>query len=161
MGSATVAVRRSNMFYMQEFELVRDEGWVLAMPFDLEGGTQGKNVSEAMEMACDWLREEVLAHMASGKELPKTSFGNAPVQDGHIALIGVSVDLADVPSVSAAEAADMLGVSRPRVSSMIKSGMLTGWKEGRNTRVSVESIEARLAEAPRAGRPKKAVAVAV
>lgn len=146
------------MFYMQEFELVDDEGLILALPFDLEGGTQGATVAETMEMAGDWLRDEVISHLESGRELPSTTFGNDPAQDGRVVLVGVYASLSDVPSMSAAEAAEVLGVSRPRVSKMIETGMLRGWKEGRNTRVSVESVELRRAGEHSAGRPKKTIA---
>ena len=87
-----------------------------------------------------------------------STFGNDPTQGGRVVLIGVYASLADVPSVSAAEAADMLGVSRPRVTKMIETGMLKGWKEGRNTRVSIESVELRRAGEHSAGRPKKVIA---
>lgn len=44
------------MFHLYEFEVFMDEGWYLALPYDLEGGTQGKTFEEACEMAADWLR---------------------------------------------------------------------------------------------------------
>lgn len=146
------------MFYMQEFELMNDEGYILALPFDLEGGTQGASVAEVMEMAGEWLRDEVLSHLESERELPATTFGNEPTHGGRVVLVGVYASLSDVPSMSAAEAADALGVSRPRVSKMIETGQLRGWKDGRNTRVSIESVEARRAGEHGAGRPKKVVA---
>ncbi len=94
------------MFYTQEFELVSDEGAIVALPFDLEGGTQGATVAEAMEMAGDWLRGEVLAYLEAGEEPPAPTFGNEPAQGGRVVLVGVYASLSDVPSVSAAEAAN-------------------------------------------------------
>ena len=44
------------MFHLYEFEVFMDEGWYLALPYDWEGGTQGKTFEEACEMAADWLR---------------------------------------------------------------------------------------------------------
>lgn len=58
----------------------------------------------------------------------------------------VDADLSRVPSVSATEAAERLGVSRPRVTQMVESGRLMGWRDGRNARVSLDSLNARLAE---------------
>lgn len=58
----------------------------------------------------------------------------------------VDADLSRVPSVSATEAAERLGVSRPRVTQMVESGRLMGWRDGRNARVSLDSLNARLAK---------------
>ena len=48
--------------YMCEFELVNDGDYVLCWPFwpGVEGGTQGENFDDAVEMAADWLREMAL-----------------------------------------------------------------------------------------------------
>lgn len=35
------------MFVMQEFELFEEDGFVLALPFDLEGGTQGESFEDS------------------------------------------------------------------------------------------------------------------
>jgi excisionase family DNA binding protein len=64
------------------------------------------------------------------------------------------------PCVSAAEAARMLGVSRARVTNMIASGILDAYREGRNTFVSIESIERRLAADVRPGRPAREAVLA-
>lgn len=58
--------------------------------------------------------------------------------------------------VSAAEASRMLGVSAGRITHMLDAGVLDGYREGRRTWVSVASIEKRLSEIPKAGRPRKA-----
>lgn len=58
--------------------------------------------------------------------------------------------------VSAAEASRMLGVSPGRITHLLNAGILDGYREGRRTWVSVASIEKRLSEAVKAGRPKKA-----
>lgn len=47
---------------------------------------------------------------------------------------------------------------RGRVTHMLDSGILDGFRRGRRTYVSVKSIEKRLASNPGAGRPKAAVA---
>ena len=38
---------------------------------------------------------------------------------------------------------------------MLDSGILTGYRKGRRTYVTVESIAARLTDTPRSGRPKR------
>lgn len=134
------------MFVMQEFELFESEGYVLAFPFDLEGGTQGITFEDAAEMAADWLKGMAEHWLMTGEEPPAPTFGNSPQHGGRVILIGVDVSLSSVPSVSASEAATLLGVSRPRITKMIESGALVGWRDGRNTRVTVASVEARIQE---------------
>lgn len=57
-------------------------------------------------------------------------------------------------TVSVAEASRVLGVSAGRVTHMLDSGILQGYRRGRRTCVTVESIEKRAASHPSAGRPK-------
>ncbi len=130
---------------------------MLAIPYDLEGGTQGATVAETTEMAGEWLRNELIAYLEHDEMPTAATYGNEPARGGRVAMIGVSATLSDVPSVTAAEAASRLGVSRARVSQMLGAGLLRGWKDGRNTRVSIKSAEARLAGKHTPGRPKKAV----
>lgn len=134
------------MFALQEFELYEDEGLVLAVPFGMDGGTEGPSYEEAAEMAADWLRGELEHRMMTGQPAPATGIGHEPAHGGRVLLVGVDASLADVPSVSASDAAAALGVSRARVSQMLASGMLEGWRDGRNTRVTAASLDARLSE---------------
>ena len=143
------------MLAVYEFELFEDEGWVLAFPYDMDGGTQGADLKEACEMAADWLKGEVEHRMMAGLALPEATFGNDPRHGGRNAIVAVDADLDSVPTVSASDAAEMLGVSRPRVSQMLSSGTLEGYRKGRATFVTLDSVNARLAESPKAGRPHK------
>lgn len=145
------------MQYTYEFEMWRGEfGWI-AEPFGLNGVTQGENVDDLCESAADLLREIVRDHIMTGQELPAATFDNDPVHGGVRLIVSVNAAMADVPRMSAAEAAHELGVSRPRISAMIRSGLLDGWKEGRNTWVTVASVEARKGDEHKAGRPRKTV----
>lgn len=148
------------MFYMQEFEIVNDGDVYIALPFDLPGGTQGDSLGNATRMAGEWLHDEMVHSLMSETPLPEPTFGNVPHQGGRVVLVGMEATLSDVPSVSASEAAVRLGVSRPRITKMLQTGQLEGWKDGRNTRVTVASINARLAEHPNAERPQKQCAIA-
>lgn len=145
------------MLAVYEFELFEDDGFVLACPFDFDGGTQGEDIKEASEMAADWLKGEIEHRMMSGGDIPEATFGNDPQHGGRVAIVAVSADLDSIETVAASDAAEMLGVSRPRVSQMLASGMLEGYRKGRATFVTLDSIKARLSENPRAGRPRKAV----
>ena len=55
-------------------------------------------------------------------------------------------------TVSAVEALRMLGVSAGRITLMLDSGILQGYRRGRGTYVTVESIERRAATHPGMGR---------
>lgn len=92
---------------------------------------------------------------SDGIELPVPDFGHEPRHGGKIIAVAVSRELADIPAVTTADAARMLGVSSARVSQLINAGLLDSWKDGTKRMVSKASIEARLADAPKAGRPKE------
>lgn len=144
------------MFYLCEFELFPDEGMVVAYPFGLEGATCGDDYRDAATMAADWLKGDADMRLMLGHELPELPIGNEPKHEGgRILLVGVDASLENIDAVSAAEAAELLGVSRGRVSQMISSGQLFGFRKGRNTYVSRDSLNARLEEQPKAGRPRK------
>lgn len=139
-----------------EFELWRGERqWIIAS-FDLpEAITQGEDVQDACESAADVLREVSRDAMMRGMSLSSPTFENEPRNGGIRVIVSVEIGLDEVAKVSATEAARLLGVSRSRVTAMIASRHLDGWREGRNTWVTCASIEARLADAPTPGRPRK------
>lgn len=147
------------MLAVYEFELFEDGGLVLALPFDFEGGTQGRDLKDASEMAADWLKGEIEHRMMTGEPIPEPTFGNDPQHGGRIAIVAVDADLDSMETVAASDAADMLGVTRGRISQMIASGQLEGYRKGRATFVTLESVKARIAESPKAGRPTKRAAV--
>lgn len=143
------------MFFMAEFELFESEGTILALPFGLEGGTEAPTFEEAAAMAADWLRGEVEHWLMAGACPPSPTLRNEPLRGGSVCLIGVSSSLEAIDTMTASEAAQALGVSRPRISQMIKSGRLEGFTKGHATFVTVASVRARLAAHPRAGRPRR------
>lgn len=146
------------MLGVYEFELVNDGELIAVLPFDFEGATQGADYAEAVEMAADWLKTELEHRVMMGEVLPEPTLGNEPRHGGRVLLVAVEVNLDNVETVSAKDAADLLGVGRPRVSQMIKEGQLIGFKKGRDMHVTLDSIKARIAEKPKAGRPKKETA---
>lgn len=148
------------MLHVYEFEIFEDEGWYLAVPFDMLGGTQGETYEECCEMAADWLRVEMEYRDMHGEGFPVPTFGNEPRNGGRVVVFAVVAGKDTVRKVTASEAARMLGVSPGRVTQMLDANQLEGWREGRRTWVTVDSVEARIAEAPKAGRPRKATTVA-
>lgn len=77
-----------------------------------------------------------------------------------VVTLAVSVELSDVPAVTAAEAAEMLGVSTARVARLCRDGSLNSWRVGSARTVSRDSIKCRLVAKPGAGRPRRAFAEA-
>lgn len=144
------------MFFATEFELFEDEGLVIALPFGMPGGTEGRDFNDALLMAADWLKCEIETQLMGYEAGLESSFGNKPRHEGgRVVVIGVETSLEAIDTVTASEAAEALGVSRPRVSQMLKCGKLVGYTKGHATYVTQESLDARLAEKPKAGRPKK------
>lgn len=143
------------MLFIREFELFQDEDFWLALPFGMEGGTQGTSFEDAVRMATDWLRVVVLDYLMRDEEPPSGGIGNEPRHGGRTVVVAIDARLEDVPAVTAAEAARMLGVSAARVSQLCASRLLDSWKVGGTRMVSIECIEARLEEEHKAGRPRK------
>ena len=143
------------MLHVHEFEVFEEDGLLVALPFDFDGGTQGKDTREVAEMAADWLKTEIEQRIINCEEVPNATLGHVPERDsGRILIVAVDADIDTVDAVSASEAARMLGVSNGRVSQMVKGGQLQGFKKGRDAFVTRASIEQRIFEAPKAGRPK-------
>jgi len=145
------------MLYVYEFEIVRGEKYLLALPFDFDGGTQGEDEREVSEMAADWLKAELEHRLMNNISIPKAILGHLPREQGRILVVAVEASLDTIDAVSAAEAADMLGVTRGRVSQMCKSSLLDWYRKGRDVLVTLDSIHARLADTPKVGRPKKRI----
>lgn len=147
----------SIMIYIREFEFFEDEGMIVAVPFGLEGATCGSDLQDAAQMASDWLKSTIEYELIRGEHPMSGTLGNAPQNGGKVIAIAVDCDLSRVDAVTAADAARILGVSSARVAQMCKQGLLTSWKDGSRRMVLRESVKARLADAPKAGRPSKAL----
>ena len=143
------------MFYVCEFELYDgDGGSVIAVPFGLGAGTFGDSYDNAIESAADYVKCCMEDWLMGYSEPPAQTFGHEPEHGGRMVVMGVSHSLADIDAVTSAEAARRLGVSAARVAQMCDAQLLDSWKDGNRRMVTVASIEARLEEQPKAGRPK-------
>ena len=144
------------MFYICEFEFYDDgEGSVAALCLnDWGGATFGDDLDDAGESAADWLACMVDGGLMNGRELPPAKLGHEPPHGGKVIALAVSRELSDIPAMTAADAARELGVSTARVTQLANAGLLDSWKEGSRRMVSKASVEARLEDAPKAGRPK-------
>jgi predicted RNase H-like HicB family nuclease len=144
--------------YVYEFEFYDGEQFVLAEAFDLEPWmTQGKDLSDAVDMAADLLKSIAEHSLMYNEELPAPSYGHKPRHGGQVMVIGISASLGEIEAIRASEAAERLGISRGRVSNMLRDGVLEGFRKGRDTYVTIASLDARLSSPRKAGRPRKAV----
>lgn len=142
--------------FICDFELVdHDDGTYVVYPVGLPGATEGHGLKDAVEMAADWLRETALGYLMAGDEWPDLPLGTDATRGGRMVTLAVDVSLEQVPAMTAAEAARTLGVSTARVAQLCKAGYLESWKVGGTRMVSVDSVEARVEEDRKAGRPKK------
>lgn len=149
--------------YLYEVVLIPDDdgsGFVVSAP-DMGGCiTQGDTVEEAIEMAADALTTSIAALLKYNDPVPTPTFGHRAPKGGKVVAISFEADASYIiDAVSPAEAAEMLGVTRGRVSQMIKSGQLTASRGENATYVDRASIQERLTVSPKSGRPRK-VAVA-
>jgi excisionase family DNA binding protein len=143
-------------FYVYEFEFVEDDdGFVLVYPFELPYATQGENLNDAVVMAADILRVTAEESLLKEATLPEPSYGHEPLHGGKVMIIGVQASLDEVETIRASEAAQRLGISRSRVSNLLKAGLLQGYRRGRDTFVTTDSVNERLKEGRKAGRPRK------
>ena len=146
------------MVYVWEFEFFKSGDCICAWPCPpMEGATFGEDFDDAVDSAVDWLEGMVEAHLTDGLELPERRLGHRPENGGQIIAIAVDRSLADIPAMTAADAARALGVSSARVAQLCKAGLLTSWKDGTKRMVSSDSVKARLADVPAPGRPKAVV----
>lgn len=138
------------MIYVFEFELVEEgDGWVVSYPFDFDGATQGFGIAEASEMSADWLKTMLEYSIMAGDAIPEATLGNEPKRGGRVLLVAVDASLDTVDAVSAKEAAEMLGVTKGRVSQLLKAGKLLGYRKGRDVFVTKDSVNARLEYMPK------------
>ena len=144
------------MLHVYEFEIFEgDNGLLLSFPYDLEGGTQGGDFKEACEMTADWLQSEMEHRAMHNIPFPNATFGNKPRHKGQNIIVAVNAGVHTVAKVLPSEAARMLGVTPGRVTQMVASGLLESFETEGRSWITINSIEARLAEHPKAGRPRK------
>ena len=132
------------MIYIYEFEVYRDEKFLIAEPFDFDGATQGEDEKDLAYMANDWLRMEIEYCLMHNEDIPEATFGNEPRYGGRIMIVAVEANLDSIDAVQAYKAAEILGVSRGRISQMVASYLLEGFKKGRDLFITMDSINARL-----------------
>lgn len=118
----------------------------------------GDTFNDAVAMGADAAKTYVASLLGHGDAVPEPQRHRCPSGTEDV-MVFFETDpsyIIDGDVVSAAEASRMLGVSAGRITHMLDAGVLDGYREGRRTWISVASIEGRLSETPKAGRPRKA-----
>ena len=78
-----------------------------------------------------------------------------------VVTLAVSVELSDVPAVTASETAEMLAGREHRArGGLCRDGSLNSWRVGSARTVSRDSIKCRLVAKPGVGRPRRTFAEA-
>ena len=54
-----------------EFEIFKDGDWLVAVPYDLEGGTQGEDFNDLCTMLADWLKLTLERYDIEDKKPPQ------------------------------------------------------------------------------------------
>ncbi len=144
--------------YIFEAVLSPDEegGYDVAVP-DLPGCfTHGDNRMDALAMAADAMRTYVASLLLHEDSVPAPSHVECGEGEETVPVYFETDETYIVTGevISAAEASRRLGVSAGRVTRMIDSGVLDGFRQGRRTYVTVQSVSRRLAEGARPGRPR-------
>lgn len=117
----------------------------------------GDTFNDAVAMGADAAKTYVASLLGHGEAVPEPQRHRCP-SGAEDVMVFFETDpsyIVEGDVVSAAEASRMLGVSAGRITHMLDAGVLDGYREGRRTWVSVASIEKRLSEIPKAGRPRK------
>lgn len=143
------------MLFVREFEIYPGEEYLIVEPCDMGGGTFGDDLQDAIDSAADWLYGQVLGQLLIDQLIEGGKLGHEPKHGGRIITVAVDCNLSRVDAVTAADAARILGVSPARISQMCDNYQLLSWKEGSKRMITRDSVNARLAEKPRPGRPRK------
>lgn len=153
--------------FFYEAELTPNEigGYDVRFP-ELDIITFGDDLTDAAFMAQDLLATVISSKLKSGEEVAEVGHFTNICPDGStlmgIATFAEANDVLD-DALTVQEAADILGVNRTRVYAMMKDGRLGSKKIGGARMVNacdvMDTFNARLEEAPKAGRPKKAAVV--
>ena len=134
--------------FIYEVVIGKDESGYYAYVPDLGGCFGGGDtIEEVVESITNGLETHVESLVAYGMDIPKATFGNAPENDGETVMAVSFYADCDVVDgyVTASEAARRLGVSRSRVSHLIRNGQLDAYRKGRSTYITESSLNSRLA----------------
>ena len=118
---------------------------------------EGEDFADVARNATAALQQAANDALEKRQALPECAF-DAEVPEGGRSII-ISIDA--LPSsvsllLTARDASAVLGVTRSRISNMLRAGILEqGHRDGRSTVITLRSVNNRLANPRKPGRPKK------
>ena len=117
--------------------------------------TQGTNLADAAYMANDALTLELVDRIKAGENPALVGKFGADRPEGGAVMAVMAVPEAqdELQEMTPQEAADLLGVSRPRIYAMAKSGILQARKIGGAVMITTDSVKARINAPGKVGRP--------
>lgn len=144
-----------NLHYTYEGNLVvEDEGGYTVIVPQFDVAASGDSIAEACTEASGCLQLLVAEYVARGDALPESVFSDSP----QVILTGIvtSEFVAETECLTVTEAAEYLGVTKGRISQLVKSGQLDTKEFHGRPMVTIESLNHRRKDQPGAGRPRKA-----
>ena len=120
--------------------------------------TFGDDLADAAFMAQDAMELVISSRLEKGEDVPKVgTFGNDCPEGGTLMGVAVYAEAgsAMMDNMTVQEAADILDVSRSRVYTMVKDGLLSSVKVGNQRLVSSKDVMDRFNNPIESGRPKK------
>ncbi|MDR1358661.1 MAG: type II toxin-antitoxin system HicB family antitoxin [Coriobacteriales bacterium] len=148
--------------YEAEFILDEYDGYSVAFPQLPDAFTQGKDLIESVEMAAEVLELIIAEYLDEGRRLPVPMFYGYSDKVLRIAIsVEVTPELIErTKCVTATEAATMLGLSNGRITHLLDAGILQAVPFGNDRLVTLVSINKRLTNPIKSGRPRKETAAA-
>lgn len=145
--------------YVYQVVMTPDEkgGYSVEIP-DLPGCcTCGGDFMDAAAMAADVGKTYVASLLLHGETVPQATRREVPdgCEELYVFFETGESCIVQGDVMSAAQAAREIGVSAGRITHMLNAGLLDGYRSGRNTYITVESVERRKAAPRAAGRPRK------
>lgn len=133
-----------------ECELCEEPGgWCVVLPDGFGSVVRAASREKVGQKAVDSLKAGVLRRLLTGEPVPEPTYVTEPLRDGsRVLAVTAEVDMQGF-RVTATEAADILGLSNARVTQLLEDGKLIGYREGRNSYVTLDSVKRRLVAAAR------------
>jgi predicted RNase H-like HicB family nuclease len=117
----------------------------------------GGSYAEAIQRAAVVLEQQIGTLLGDKKALPEAVFGHkAPIAGTMVVISCDAVPSSIQLLLTASDASKILGVTRSRISNMLRAGILVeGHRDGRSTVITLDSVEERLSNPRQPGRPRR------
>lgn len=133
------------------------EGFVATFPEWSDVTGAGATFADALKKGVEALTAAVADKLDETRELPASNLEREAPKGATAVVVCVDAIPASVSLLlTASDASTILGVTRSRISNMLRAGILEeGHRDGRSTVVTLKSVNNRLNNPRKPGRPKK------